>query len=74
MVLGLDWVTMALAADVAIVLKVKGHCLPRVNRGKMKVAGRQEDKDFILGMKILIHDLGRAVSLKMPSASGEEPL
>ena len=43
---------MALAADVAIVLKVKGHCLPRVNRGKMKVAGRQKDKDFILGMKI----------------------
>ena len=64
---------MPLAPDVSIVLKVKGHCLPRVNRGKMKVAGRQKDKDFILGMKILIHDLWRAVSLKMPSASGEEP-
>ena len=64
---------MALAPDALIVLRVKGHYLPRVNRGKMKVAGRQKDKDFILGMKILIHDLWRAVSLKMPSASGEEP-
>ena len=64
---------MALAPDASIVLKVKGHCLPSINRRKMKVAGRQRNKDFILGMTILIHDFRRAVSLKMPSASGEEP-
>ena len=62
---------MALAAYASIALRVKGHCLPSVNRGKRKVAERQRNKDFILGMKILIHDFGRAVSLKMPSASGE---
>lgn len=61
---------MALAPYASIALRVKGHCLPSINRGKMKVAGRQRNKDFILGMKILIHDFGRAVSLKMPSASG----
>ena len=64
---------MALAPDASIVLKVKGHCLPSINRRKMKVAGRQRNKDFILGMTVLIHDFRRAVSLKMPSASGEEP-
>lgn len=44
-----------------------------INKDEKQVAKRQKNKGFILGMNILIHDLGKAAYVKMPSASGEKP-
>ena len=66
------WEAIALAADSEIIEKVKQHDFSCSSREK---ASSKKEKGivFILEIKTLIHDLGRAIHHKMPSASGEEP-
>lgn len=64
---------MTLAVGSVVVAKIKNPVFSCTDRKKKQVAKKKKNTVFMLEIKILTHDPGRAVHYEMIKTLGKEP-